>query len=102
MIIQDDIPIPGGILPAGAQVMDTVAWVTVPDAGNELAQLGPDDPEAEPVALAGEVVDEEGVAPLAPVHGPPVVLRLGPAVDTHVKRLSISIIYLMLSFFKRL
>ena len=62
--------------------MDTVARVAVPDAGDELAELGPDDPEAQPVPLAGEVVDEERV----PAR-PPVVLRLRPAVDAHVQRL---------------
>jgi hypothetical protein len=59
---------PGGILPAGAQVMDAVALVAVPDAGDELAKLWPDDPEAEPVTLAGEVVDEQRVPPVPPVH----------------------------------
>ena len=67
--------------------MDTVARVAVPDAGDELAELGPDDPEAQPVPLAGEVVDEERVPALPPVHRPPVVLRLRPAVDAHVQRL---------------
>ncbi len=60
--------LPGGILPAGAQVMDAAALVAVPDAGDELAELGPDDPEAEPVPLAGEVVDEQRVPPVPTVH----------------------------------
>ncbi len=59
---------PGGVLPAGAELVDTVARVAVPDAGDELAQLRPDDPEAEPVALAGEVVDEQRVPAVPPIH----------------------------------
>ncbi len=48
--------------------MDAAALVAVPDAGDELAELWPDDPEAEPVTLAGEVVDEQRVPPVPPVH----------------------------------
>jgi hypothetical protein len=48
--------------------MDAAALVAVPDAGDELAELGPDDPEAEPVTLAREVVDEQRVPPVPPVH----------------------------------
>jgi hypothetical protein len=48
--------------------MDAAALVAVPDAGDELAELRSDDPEAEPVPLAGEVVDEQRVPPVPPVH----------------------------------
>ena len=39
--------LPGCILPSPAEVVDTVAGLAVPDAGDELAQLRPDDPQAQ-------------------------------------------------------
>ena len=68
--------------------MHTGPGLTVPDARDELSQLGPDDPETEPVPDAGEVVDEERLVALHLLVGrAPVVLPLQPGEDPHVEGL---------------
>ena len=68
--------------------MDTARLLTVPDPGHKLTQLGPNDPEADAVPDAGEVVDIQRFPAVRLVVGwPPVVLPLHPGVDAHVESL---------------
>ena len=68
--------------------MDTACLLTVPDPGHKLTQLGPNDPEANAVPDAGEVVDIQRFTAIRLVVGwPPVVLTLHPGVDAHIESL---------------
>ena len=68
--------------------MDTITILTVPDPSHKLTQLRPDDPEANSIPDASEVVDIERLAAIClVVSWPPVVLSLHPGVDAHVEGL---------------
>ena len=53
----------GAALPAILELMKTGRVLTVPDPGPELAQLGPDDPETDPVSFTDKIVSEESLLP---------------------------------------
>ena len=68
--------------------MDTVTLLTVPNPSYKLTELGTNDPEADVVPDAGEVVDIQRLSAICLVVGrPPVVLPLHPGVDAHVEGL---------------
>ena len=68
--------------------MDTFPAQAVPDARPELAQRGPDHPEAHAVRLADEEVGVERLpAPGLDVDRLPVVGLGPPGVDANVERL---------------
>ena len=68
--------------------MDTVTFLAVPDPSHKLTKLGTNDPEADVVPDAGEVVDVQRLSAICLVVGrPPVVLPLHPRVDAHVEGL---------------
>ena len=69
-------------------MVNTLPGLTVPDPRYELSQLGPDDPEAESVPDAGEVVDVERLVALhLLVSRSAIVLLLQPGEHSHVEGL---------------
>ena len=68
--------------------MDTVTLLTVPNPSYKLTKLGTNDPEADAIPDAGEVVDIQRLSAICLIVGrPPVVLPLHPGVDAHVEGL---------------